>query len=514
MHAGTPAPSGSPARGSDRRERGRRLQSAATLFLALGLASLAVAETETSPSALYQAYCASCHGADRYGGYAPPLYAEALARKKSDALVQGILEGLPNTQMPAFGDRLDEAAAKALVEFVQRPLPEVTWGVDAIAASRVEEEPGTDRISKSIRRDALILVVERATGSISVLDGDRLSELDRFPVGRIHGGPKFDRDLHRVYAVTRDGTVVEYDLDRFALRTRVKVGVNSRNIAVSPDGTFVAAANQLPRSLVVMDGQLRPVRSIPLSAQPSGVYFVPGKQSVPGQQRFILGFRDEPKLLIVSLPNLELRWVELPEPFEDFTLVPGRNQVVASSRKGERLLLYDLVSERVLGTLPTSGLPHLFSACFFDEGGALRAAFNHIGVPRLSIVDMESFEILREIPLKGSGYFVRTHEATPYLWVDSNTEEIELVEKSTLRLLERTLHPAPGKKAMHVEFTADGDKALVSVWHVDGAVVVYDSTTLAEVARLPYAMPVGKYNARNRTRDLHAAEARSESASD
>jgi len=478
------------------------------VLLALALVSSAAADTEPDPSALYQEHCASCHGAERYGGYAPPLYSEALARKKDDALLRGILEGLPNTQMPAFGDRMDEAAAKGLVEFARRPLPEVAWGVDAIAASRVEEDPGADRISPSIRRDALILVVERATGSISVLDGDRLSELDRFSVGRIHGGPKFDRDLHRVYAVTRDGTVVEYDIDRLALRTRVKVGVNTRNIAVSPDGAFVAAANQLPRSLVIMDAQLRPIRSIPLTAQPSGVYFV------PGQQHFILGFRDESKLLIVSLPDLGLRWLELPEPFEDFILVPGRNQIVASSRKGKRLILYDLASERILGTLPTNGLPHLFSACFFGEDGARRAAFNHIGVPRLSIVDMESFEILREIPLKGSGYFVRTHTATPFLWVDSNTEEIELVEKSTLRLLERTLHPAPGKKAMHVEFTAEGDKALVSVWHADGAVVAYDSTTLAEVARLPYAMPVGKYNARNRTRDFRRPKAGIESPSE
>jgi hypothetical protein len=34
------------------------------------------------------------------------------------------------------------------------------------------------------------------------------------------------------------------------------------------------------------------------------------------------------------------------------------------------------------------------------------------------------------------------------------------------------------------------------------SVVVYDSETLEEVARLPYSMPVGKYNAFNKTRLL------------
>lgn len=467
------------------------------LVLLLSLAPVASAAAETDGEdapALYLQHCASCHGVERYGGYAPPLYRDALARKDDDALARAILEGLPNTQMPALGDRLGEEQARALVAWVREPLQGVAWEEADIAASREVFPPGPQRIPASVRREALILVVERQTGSISVLDGDPLTELDRFPVGRVHGGPKFDRELHRVYAATRDGTVVEYDLDRGALRTRVKVGVNTRNIAVSGDGAFVAAANQLPPNLVVMDAGLRPIQSIPLEGQPSGVY------AVPGEARFIVALRDVPQLLVLSLPGLELRRLELPEPFEDFTLVPGRTQLVASSRRGKQLLLYDFAAERVIATLPTSGLPHLFSACFFDHEGTLRAAFNHIGAPRLSIVDMQDFTLLAEIPLKGSGYFVRTHPATPYLFVDSNTEEIELVEKSSLRRQGRTLRPAPGKKAMHVEFTAEGERALVSVWHPEGAVVVYDSKTLVEVARLPYAVPVGKYNARNRTR--------------
>ena len=89
----------------------------------------------------------------------------------------------------------------------------------------------------------------------------------------------------------------------------------------------------------------------------------------------------------------------------------------------------------------------------------------------------------REIALRGSGYFVRTHPGTPYLWVDTNTSEIQLVSKDTLSLLERSLSPEPGKKAMHVEFTAEGDRALVSVWDDAGAVVIYDARSLEEVGR-------------------------------
>ena len=66
----------------------------------------------------------------------------------------------------------------------------------------------------------------------------------------------------------------------------------------------------------------------------------------------------------------------------------------------------------------------------------------------------------------------------------------------------KTLRPAPGKTAAHVEFTRDGKYALLSIWDPDGAVVVYDGDTLEEIKRLPMSKPSGKYNVYNKTRYL------------
>ena len=455
------------------------------------------AAAEIDPAATYALKCASCHGERRYGGYAPPLIPTTLARKPDEALVEAILEGLPATQMSAFSDQLSAAEAGALVEFLRQPEDEVHWSLADIEASRIEEDPKRSAISASVKREELILVVERGSGSISVLDGSNMRELDRFAVGRVHGGIKFDRGLHQALVATRDGTLVDYDLDRGAVRTRVKVGVNTRNIAISGDGKYVASANQLPQGLVVLDGRLHPLATFPLPGQPSAVY------QVPGSQRFMVTLRDLPHLYFIRYPELKLRLIELPEPFEDFIFIPGTSRLVASSRKGNQLTLYDFERNEVLATLGAEGLPHLFSASFFSRDGVLHAAFNHMAVPRLSIIDMEQFEVVAQLPLVGAGYFTRTHPGTPYLWIDSNTESIQLVDKRSLELVDRTLIPEVGKKSMHVEFTADGTKALVSIWHKDGAVVVYDSKTLDELQRLPYAMPVGKYNAANKTRALY-----------
>ncbi len=471
----------------------------ATAWIALSApeSTLAAERGDADAAAAYRQHCAECHGERRYGGYASPLIPATLGRKQDDALLRAVLEGLTSTQMPAFADKLSAEQARNVVALVREPIDEVRWTIEDIAKSRIEPPREGVAIPPEIRRENLVLVVERGTGSVSVLDGDRMHELDRFPVGRIHGGLKFDHALRQALAATRDGTLVDYDLVDGGLRTKVKVGVNTRNIAVSSDGDFVAAANQLPQSLVILDGRLRPLSLFPLPGQPSAVY------ALSGQRRFILTLRDLPLLYSVQYPELTLEKIELPEPFEDFVFVPGRPQLVASSRGGSQLLLYDYDRNRVVASLPTQGLPHLFSASFFTRDGVLHAAFNHMGLPRLSVIEMDSFRIEAEIPLRGPGFFTRTHPGTPYLWIDTNTDAIQLVEKASLALLERTLVPEVGKKAMHVEFTAEGDLALISVWHEDGAVVVYGSRSLTELVRLPYAMPVGKYNAMNKTRMPH-----------
>jgi hypothetical protein len=50
----------------------------------------------------------------------------------------------------------------------------------------------------------------------------------------------------------------------------------------------------------------------------------------------------------------------------------------------------------------------------------------------------------------------------------------------------------------HVEFTRDGRYALVSLWELEGALVVFDATTLEQVKRIPMRKPSGKYNVFNK----------------
>ena len=101
---------------------------------------------------------------------------------------------------------------------------------------------------------------------------------------------------------------------------------------------------------------------------------------------------------------------------------------------------------------------------------------------------------------------MRSHENSPYAWVDvffgPHRDAVHVIDKRTLEIVE-TLRPAPGKTAAHVEFTRDGRFALLSIWEMDGAIVVYDARTLEEVRRIPMVKPSGKYNVWNK---IHGSE--------
>ena len=103
----------------------------------------------------------------------------------------------------------------------------------------------------------------------------------------------------------------------------------------------------------------------------------------------------------------------------------------------------------------------------------------------------------------GPGFFLRSHETSRYAWVDvffgPDHDAVHVIDKASLEIV-KTLRPAPGKTAAHVEFSRDGRYALLSIWDMDGAVVVYDAESLEEVKRIPFVKPSGKYNVWNKIR--------------
>jgi mono/diheme cytochrome c family protein len=501
--------------------------------LALAGAMLAAGPAAADPAQSYAEHCAACHGPDRLGGQGPALLPENLGRLSGARAAAVIAEGREATQMPAFAHLLSKEEIEALAAYISSPLAFAPrWGEAEIVASRVvhQDPPAIARPTHDADPLNLFVVVETGDHHATILDGDRLEPLARFPTRfSLHGGPKFTPDGRFVFFMSRDGWVTKYDL--WSLRTiaEVRAGINSRNIAISRDGRHIAVANYLPHTLVMLATEDLSVARIFQVADRKGR---PSRVSAVYQARprdsFVAALKDVPEIWeIATDPNappvysglvhshekgmeeglassqglFALRRIEVPEPLDDFFFDPPYRHLVGSARDGKAALVVNLNVGRDIKRLDLPGLPHLGSGIAWRMNGRPVMATPHLRAGKISVLDMSDWSVVKTIDTPGPGFFMRSHEGSPYAWTDGmlgqKKDTMVILDKSRLEMV-RTLTPAPGKTAAHVEFDRHGRHALVSIWEKEGALVVYDAATFAEVKRIPMSRPSGKYNVWNK----------------
>jgi DNA-binding beta-propeller fold protein YncE/cytochrome c553 len=483
-------------------------------------------------SALFVQHCAQCHGPDRLGGTGPALLPENLERLKRYDAARTITLGRVATQMPAFGDKLSGQEVQALVDYIYTPpATEPVWSEKEIRASRVEYfKPGSLPAKPVFSADPLNLfvVVEGGDHHATILDGDRLEPITRFPTRfALHGGPKFSHDGRYVYFCSRDGWVSKYDIWNLKMVAEVRAGINARNLAVSSDGKYVLVGNFLPHTLVLLDAtDLSLLRVIPVigsngkSSRVSAVYDAPPRKS------FIAALKDIPEVWEISYdPNaapvfkgfvhdwkmaeglaspgqFTPRVIELDDILDDFFFSQDYADLIGASRDGKGQVV-NLDVRRKIATLDLSGMPHLASGITWEWQGRPVLATPNLQSNTVSVIDMKDWKTVKHIQTLGPGFFLRSHENTPYAWVDNmmsrqHYDTLQIIDKNTLEIV-RNVTPEPGRHVAHVEFTRDGRYALVSLMEMDGALLVLDARTFRVVKRIPMSKPIGKYNVYNKT---------------
>ena len=481
---------------------------------------------------LYQAHCQACHGENRLGGMGPALLPENLKRLRKNKALEVIKNGRVATQMPAFIDKLSDAEVEALGDLIYTPLAEMPkWDLSDITASQKEFFKAKDLSDKPVF-DAdmmnLFIVVELGDHHATLLDGDKFEPIHRFKTHfALHGGPKYSPDGRFVYFASRDGWVSKFDIYNLKTVAEVRVGINTRNLAVSSDGRYAMAANYLPNNLVILDAEnLTPLKVIDVKDKTGKSSRVSAVYNAPPRNSFIAALKDIKEVWEINYEDIAppgfAGWehnyhkksgdVVAPEPFpirktkvsaylDDFFFNQDYSLLFGASREGEGIIV-SLDARKEIGSLDVPGMPHLGSGITWDYQGKEVMATPNLKDGKVSIIDMEDWKTIKHIETKGPGFFMRSHEKTPYAWVDvffgPNKDLMHVIDKSTLEIV-KTLQPVPGKTAAHIEFTKDGRYALMSIWDKDGALIVYDANTLEEVKRLPMSKPSGKYNVFNKT---------------
>lgn len=478
-------------------------------FGALLIAAPAGAQTAAPDVAQnYATHCASCHGPDRLGGLGPALLPQNMGRLRGEAIAKVIAEGREATQMSGFAHALSKDEIAALTAYVSRP-PETppVWGAAEIAASRVIEREAEklDRPRFSADPLNLFVVVETGDHHATILDGDTFTPMTRFPTRfALHGGPKFTPDGRFVFFMSRDGWVEKYDIWTMQKLGEVRAGVNARNIALSSDGRHVAVANYLPNTLVILSADDLTLEKIYEATDATGK---PSRVSAVYQARprdsFVVALKDAPEIWEIGTRDktLPLRRIAVEEPLDDFFFDPSYRHVMGSARDGAASRSYDLDRGAKVADFALPGLPHLGSGITFPWQGRTVMATQHLRSGLLSVIALDDWSVVKTIATPGPGFFMRSHESTPYAWTDAMMSKakdtMSILDKRTLELV-RQVTPRPGKTAAHVEFDRSGKHALVSIWEDPGELIVYDAATFAELKRLPMRKPSGKYNVYNK----------------
>ncbi len=502
-------------------------------FALLAMAGAAWAD----PAQQYQQHCAICHGVDRLGASGPALLPQSLERLRRPDAIKTVTHGRVATQMAAFADRLSPGEIDALVTYIYTPTSSLPTFLEAdIRASRTVHPsltglpPTPAAVFKGVDLMNLFIVVETGDHHVTVMDGDRLEPIHRFASRyALHGGPKFTPDGRYVFFASRDGWITKFDIWNLVVVAEVRAGINTRNVAVSGDGKFVAVANYLPNTLVLMDSDLNLIKVIAAkdkngktSSRVSAVYDAAPRKS------FVVALKDVAEVWEVSYDRaaediavgmvhdfqykegafitgfLNPRRSYLSEPLDDFFFTPDYSELMGSSRDAGKGQVVNLDVRKRIADLALPGMPHLGSGITWTWQGRTVMATPNLRDGLITVIDMADWKVIKTLPTAGPGFFMRSHENTPYAWFDSmmgkGRDTLQVMDKRTLERVAQ-ITTDPGKTLAHVEFTRDGKYALASLWERKadgGALIVFDAATFKEIKRIPMDKPVGKYNLFNK----------------
>jgi protein NirF len=342
------------------------------------------------------------------------------------------------------------------------------------------------------------LVVERASGSVILIETTGRSQLAR--VGGLgdlsHASAVFSRDGRYAYVFGRDGGLTKVDLLGARIERRVMQAGNSIGGAISQDGRLVAVANYVPGGIRIFDAQtLEPLAEVPTGAKVVGIADAPGN-------RFVFSLFEAGEIWIVDASDprrpavRKIRGIGR-QPYDGFVTPDGRHYIAGLfGEDGMALVdLWDVEAgaRRILSgygrgeePLPVYKMPHL-------RGWAVAGRYIFlpaIGRHEVLVLDRATWTESARIPVHGQPVFAVAQPGGRRVWVNfalPRNDVVQVIDVAEMRVVKAL---RPGRAVLHLEFTPRGEQAWVSS-RDDDAVVVYDTASFAETARLSADKPSG-----------------------
>ena len=108
----------------------------------------------------------------------------------------------------------------------------------------------------------------------------------------------------------------------------------------------------------------------------------------------------------------------LEAPLDDFFFNQKYDTVMGASRDGKGQVV-NLDVRRKIADLDIPGMPHLGSGITWEWHGHRVLGTPNLKEGLISIIDLETWKTVKTIRTLGPGFFMRSHEDSPYAWTDS-----------------------------------------------------------------------------------------------
>ncbi|MDT4332426.1 cytochrome D1 domain-containing protein [Methylomonas sp. MS20] len=349
------------------------------------------------------------------------------------------------------------------------------------------------------------VVIEREAGTVQIVNTSKPAMLSRIEgLGDLsHASVVFSRDQRYAYVFGRDGGLTKLDLLQDQIAKRIVQAGNSIGGAISQDGKVIAASNYTPGGVKLFDADtLEPLADIPAVYGDDGkLSKVVGLVDAPGQ-RFVCSLFEANEIWLIDAKNprqpIVKKFKDIGKAPYDALLSPDGHFYAAGLFGEKGLALLDLWQpdkgvEHILEDygkddeqLPVYKMPHLEGWTMAGDWLFVPA----IGAHEVLVIDKKDWALVKRIPVAGQPVFVSGRPDGRQIWVNfafPDNQTVQVIDVKDFNIV-KTLQA--GKAVLHMEFSPRGEAVWLAVRDED-RVMVYDTETFAETARLPAQKPSG-----------------------
>jgi protein NirF len=348
------------------------------------------------------------------------------------------------------------------------------------------------------------LIIERAQGSVQIIEHSQHTSLAKITeLGDLsHASVVFSRDQRYAYIFGRDGGLSKIDLLNDEIVKRIIQAGNSIGGAISQDGKLIAVSNYTPGGVKIFSSDnLELIADIPAEYESGKLSKTVGLVDAPNHH-FVVSLFDAGEIWLINVKNpakpIITKFKNIGKQPYDALLTPDGRYYMAGLFGEKGLALLDLWQpdkgvKHILADygkndekLPVYKMPHL-------EGWTVTSDFVFIpavGQHEVLVMDKHNWQLLKRIPVAGQPVFVMSQPDGRQIWVNfafPDNQQVQIIDVKDLAVKKEL---KPGKAVLHMEFTPRGEQVWIAV-RDDDQVVVYDTESFAEVARLPAEKPSG-----------------------